>query len=102
MAKRRPGFKFATWLKRYSKSEGWPDQAAIVAVLWTDATWVEGSKEDAGTCLILTVGVVVEAAEDAIKVAHEVHDDKDERGVTTIPSAIIQSIIPLANFKAFE
>jgi hypothetical protein len=95
--------KYATWLKRFEKGAQWPAVTPIVGVLWGDATFHDGPAETAhGVIAALTVGVVVRADKNMVKVAHEVFEDESERGITTIPAGMIRGVVTFAAPPTFK
>jgi len=51
---------------------------------------------NSGTIVAMTVGVVVEATTDHVKLAAEVFEDKSVRDVTTIPAGMVERVGTLA------
>ena len=84
---------YPRWLKRYLAGPPWPRQGTLVAVVWQDATLADDIAES-GTILAVTVGIVVDATSDHIKVVAEFFEDLSVRGVTTIPAGMIHAIHP--------
>ena len=93
-----PARKYPTWLKWYRQGHEWPEQMTIVAVRWRDATYAE-EISNSGTILAMTVGIVVEATGDHLKIAAEVFEDKSVRDVTTIPAGMIERVGSLATLE---
>ena len=85
---------YGKWLKAHLKGDQWPKRAAIVSVIWDDATYCE-DMERSGLSRAATFGVVVEATKDHIKTAAEVFEDKTVRDITTIPAGMVQRVVEL-------
>ena len=85
---------YKTWLKRYLKGPGWPTRGTIVTVVWDDATYAQ-DVENSGLARATSLGIVVEATADYIKVAAEFFADKSVRDVSTIPSGMIVGVYAL-------
>ena len=87
---------YRTWLKRYEKLSHWPEHAHIVSVAWDDATYAQ-EIEDSGLARAVTLGIVVEATPDYVKLASEFFTDASVRDVSTIPSGMIVEIRPIGD-----
>ena len=97
----RGGKAYDQWFKAWKKkgSPKWPEFMAMVLVRWTDAASHSDSdvrvvKAVAGWCL-------VDATEDAIKVAMEAFEDQDTREHMAIPARMIDEVIEVGIVKAF-
>ena len=91
----KPARKYQTWLKWFQRGKPWPHRLIVVAVRWRDATRAE-DLSDAATILAMTVGIVMEATPDHIKIAAEVFEDRSSRDITTIPAGMIERVGSLA------
>jgi len=86
---------YPLWLKWYRQGENWPKRLIVAAIRWRDATYSE-EMSNSGTIVAMTVGVVVEATTDHVKLAAEVFEDKSVRDVTTIPAGMVERVGTLA------
>ena len=86
---------YQKWLRVYSKGPVWPERMIVLAVRWRDASFAE-EIQNSGTIIAMSLGVVVEATADHVKLASEVFEDKSVRDVTTIPSGMVERVGVLA------
>lgn len=79
-------------MARYKRGTPYVD---VVGIVWTDAVKHDDDHRQAEPAVGMTMGTIVDADSDRIKIASEQFSDGDCRDVTAIPRGMVQRIIKI-------